>query len=819
MRSSVRVLSVSALVFVCTSFSGAEQRSKRTTTDASAFSSAQTYDTTGRFVSETNNRGETTTSEQNPIIRTNSSGGINGSPEASTLTTSSAIAIHVPADQPTIQAAINIAMNGDTVLVSPGVFKENIDFHGKAITVASQSGPAVTIIDGGNLGTVVTFDTSEGSTSQLKGFTIRNGSASFGAGITMLGTSPTIVGNYFVSNIEGSGGFGAAIGGNGSSPDIEKNVFWNNACDAQFLSGVVSFVNGSSPHIANNIFHDNPCRAINMTLPQGNQPNVVNNTIFRNSVGVRVDARIPTAQQVFENNLLIGNQVGLEVDFLSSGNEPTWKHNDVFNSTTNYMGITDLTGTAANISVDPHVLSNSNFHLQFGSPVIDAGDSSAPGLPSTDFDGFTRVRGSAVDIGAYEFFPTTISLQPSSLTFATQLIGTTSAAQPVLLTNTGTMPLFLGVSITGDFRQSNNCPSRVAPGASCTVNASFKPTSVGTRIGGLLFADNASASPQKVILTGMGQGFPIVSLSTTSLTFGVQVFATASGSKNVVLKNTGTTALAISSILTSGDFIIPANTCGTSVVPQASCTVSVAFKPTAVGTRTGSLTISDNASGSPHIVSLSGTGTAVSFSASALSFSPQLVGTASAGHTVTVTNHSATALNFSGITVTGTNAADFLIASKTCGSSLAGNSTCTITVQFHPALIGPESATLSFSDNGGASPQSIPMTGTGTVVRLSRSSITFPPQSVGTTSAAQSVTLNNHGSTTLHIGSISVTGSNASDFLISFNSCPPDLVANTACTVSIEFQPTAAGTRSGTLAFSDNGGASPQLVNLKGTGQ
>ena len=322
-----------------------------------------------------------------------------------------AATINVPADKPTIQAAIDAASTGDTVLVSPGTYKENIDFHGKAIALVSKNGPAVTIIDGGNLTTVVTFDTSESLTSQLRGFTIRNGSTSFGAGIFMLGASPTIVGNYFVSNTEGSGGFGAAIGGNGSSADIERNVFWNNTCDTQFLSGVVSFVNSSSPRIVNNIFHDNPCRAINMTLPVGNTPNVINNTIVRNSVGIRVDARVPTAAQVYENNLLAGNQVGLEVDFLSSGDEPTWKNNDVFGSATSYEGISDLTGTHGNISADPRILSANNFHLQSGSPVIDAGDSSAFGLPSTDFEGFPRIQGSAVDMGVYEFFPTTISAE------------------------------------------------------------------------------------------------------------------------------------------------------------------------------------------------------------------------------------------------------------------------------------------------------------------------------------------------------------------------------------------------------------------------
>ncbi len=74
-----------------------------------------------------------------------------------TLPTLAGTTIHVPADQPTIQAAINAASNGDTVLVSPATYYENINFNGKAITVASTNGPATTIIDGGQAGAVVTF--------------------------------------------------------------------------------------------------------------------------------------------------------------------------------------------------------------------------------------------------------------------------------------------------------------------------------------------------------------------------------------------------------------------------------------------------------------------------------------------------------------------------------------------------------------------------------------------------------------------------------------------------------------------------------------
>jgi serine protease len=322
-----------------------------------------------------------------------------------------AAVIHVPADQPTIQQAIDAANTGDVVLVSPGTYTENIDYHGKAISVRAASGSAHTIIDGNNAGTVVTFQTGEGVKSVLTGFTIQRGSASFGAGITLLGASPTITRNTFRDNAQGSGGFGAAIGGNGSSPVIERNTFLSNTCDTQFLSGVVSFVNTSSPLIINNIFERNPCRAINMTLPTGSNPVIANNTIVQNSVGVRVDARVPTSTQLYANNILVANQVGLEVDFLGSGDEPTWTNNLVFNNTANYSGIADQTGLNGNISVDPEFVGLSNFRLLAGSPAIDAGTLSVPHLPPTDFAGNPRVvdgngDGLALpDMGAFEFIP------------------------------------------------------------------------------------------------------------------------------------------------------------------------------------------------------------------------------------------------------------------------------------------------------------------------------------------------------------------------------------------------------------------------------
>jgi hypothetical protein len=316
---------------------------------------------------------------------------------------------------------------------------------------------------------------------------------------------------------------------------------------------------------------------------------------------------------------------------------------------------------------------------------------------------------------------------------------------------------------------------------------------------------------------------PGVSLSPTSLTFSSQNVGTTSAAQSVTLSNTGNAALSISSIAVSGtnagDFA-QTNSCGSSVAAGANCTINVTFTPTATGTRSASVAVTDNASGSPQTVPLTGTGTApvVSLSPTSLTFSSQNVGTTSAAQSVTLTNTGNGALSISGIALSGANPGDFELPTV-CSSPVAAGASCTINVTFTPTATGTRSASLAITDNAAGSPQTVTLTGTGAgpVVSLSPTSLTFSSQNVGTTSAAQSVTLSNTGNGALSISGIALSGTNPGDFAQT-NNCSSPVAAGANCTINVTFKPTAAGTRSASLAITDNAAGSPQTVSLTGTG-
>jgi hypothetical protein len=222
-------------------------------------------------------------------------------------------------------------------------------------------------------------------------------------------------------------------------------------------------------------------------------------------------------------------------------------------------------------------------------------------------------------------------------------------------------------------------------------------------------------SPQTVALSGTGVASgPNATLSATSLTFATQLAGTTSPAQSVTLTNYGAAALSITGIgfagADPGDFA-ETNTCNGSVAPAASCIIKVTFKPTGINARTASLSITDNAPGSPQTISLSGAGTVVELNPASLGFGGVPVGQ-SKNLSTTLTNTGTGTLSITGTTLTGSDSDEFSQVS-TCGSSVGAGQSCTISISFKPTEAGADSADLCISDNGGGSPQQVSLSGSG----------------------------------------------------------------------------------------------------------
>ena len=513
----------------------------------------------------------------------------------------SAATINVPADRSTIQAAIMAASSGDTVMVAPGTYQENLNFLGKAITVASSGGPSVTIVDGRSTDSVVRFGTKEGPNSVLRGFTLQHGVASFnnsyeGGGISISGASPTITGNVLTLN-SGSTGAGISIqagdpliqnntitantgegiyvlGSSGSmtGPRIIGNVISNNT-SGYFGAGIdlfasgsvliqnnlitgnkgsdggaIGMVNGSNPVITQNVIVGNTGGTgggFYSLAPSGATAVLTNNTIAGNSSNkgsaVYIDGN--SAGVLLMNNLLIASpgQGAVYCGNFNNNTTPLISYNDVLGAPgRNYEGLCgDQTGQNGNISADPLFLcaGSQNYRIGPGSPAIDAGNNSAAGLPAQDYDSNPRMA------------------------------------------------------------------SGVAGGAAKIDLGAYE-----------------------------FQGPAVLNLSTPSLSFGNQLVGLTSATQSVVLTNSGTQTAWFCSIDGGAQFP-QTNTCSDHVDGGGTCTVNVSFRPLSQGTASSVLAIGANTA-SPLGVNLAGTGVNPAVSLTAIS--PTSAATAGPAFVLTV---------------------------------------------------------------------------------------------------------------------------------------------------------------------------------------
>jgi hypothetical protein len=288
------------------------------------------------------------------------------------------------------------------------------------------------------------------------------------------------------------------------------------------------------------------------------------------------------------------------------------------------------------------------------------------------------------------------------------------------------------------------------------------------------------------------------------------------------LSNDGKASLSIASVTTSGDFK-QANSCGTSLAPAKSCSISESFTPTIGGSRIGTLTINDNAAGSPQTVSLSGTGSQpVTVSPSSVPFGSVAVNGTSMAHAVTVTNNQAGAISL-GAAVSGADPADFAIQASgtTCGAELAAKSKCNYVVVFAPTVGGARTGTLTINDSAFGSPQTVGLSGTGTQgARVSPSSLSFGSVKVNATSAARTVMVTNNQAAAISLSAV-FSGTNPGNFAIkaSGTTCGATLVARSTCNYAVTFAPAAKKSYSARLNLSDSPDpSSPYSVTLSGNG-
>jgi N-acetylneuraminic acid mutarotase len=434
------------------------------------------------------------------------------------------------------------------------------------------------------------------------------------------------------------------------------------------------------------------------------------------------------------------------------------------------------------------------------------------------------------------------TLTQSALSF-TSNAGQISAQQSVTLSNGGSSTLNIsGITLAGTgssaFNQTTTCGSTLAAGSTCSISVTFTPAAATSYSATVSVADNASTSPQTVTLNGTGTAAsaPGVTLTpSTPLSF-TSTVATASAAQSITITNNGTASLSITGITLGGNGTSAfgeTNTCGVSLAVNANCAVSVIFTPASATTYSATLSIADNASGSPQTVNLSGSGTAspapaVTLTPNApLSFS-STVSTASAAQSVMITNSGTASLSITKITLGGSGTGAFG-ETNTCGSTLAANTSCSVSVIFTPASATGYSATLSISDNASNSPQTLALSGTGTAVAtttalgVSGASITAGTSETltatvketgGAATPTGTVTFYD-GSTSLGTGSLNGSGI-ATYMTSSLASGPHSLTAGyagdtnnkastsaaTAVTVTAIPTPTASLTPNGPLAFS-----------------
>jgi hypothetical protein len=283
--------------------------------------------------------------------------------------------------------------------------------------------------------------------------------------------------------------------------------------------------------------------------------------------------------------------------------------------------IITLTNTGNTLLQILSATTTTDFSVQNGCTAVSVGNtctltvSSAPQASGTHIAALEIATNGATALDFVTLFSvatsSSLTITPSSLDFGQVQIGAASTLS-LQVSNTGAAPItFNSIQSTGPYSVTGTCPASgatLSPTASCTEQVTFTPLTTGTLAGTLAFSTSASTAAILVPLTGVGITSKL-SVNPTALNFG-SILLGSSANLQLTLANQGTAPLTGLEFTTTGDFDVSKPCAQTTLAPATFCTIEVTFTPTAVGLRTGTLTIASSDPNSPTIVPLTGTGLA-----------------------------------------------------------------------------------------------------------------------------------------------------------------------------------------------------------------
>jgi N-acetyl-anhydromuramyl-L-alanine amidase AmpD len=403
-----------------------------------------------------------------------------------------------------------------------------------------------------------------------------------------------------------------------------------------------------------------------------------------------------------------------------------------------------------------------------------------------------------------------VNVQQGALAFGAVIVGQSSPAQDVTVSNVGSQPLNITqITSSSGFNTSGadtTCfpGTTLASGASCILGIVFAPTQQGPATGTVTVTDNAANSPQKIWLTG-GPQTPTLTWnpSATSIVYGTALSTGILDATALANGNSLSGTFAYTATLSGGS---PQTVTVGTILPAGTYTLAVLFTPTdTTDYTTATASISFTVTHASLTLQLSSSATSIT-----------------SGQTVTFT------ATLSGVTGgTGpTGSVTFYDGSTQLGSGtislISGQYQATLATS-SLAAAGPHNITAQYFGDGNYSTAlsnvvTVTVTSGTTPLTVSPTSLSYGNQGTSSTSAAKKVTLTNNTSAVVTISSIAIGGTNPADFPKSATTCGTSLALKASCTVSITFAPTALGVRSATLTLTDSAGNSPQTVALTGTG-